>query len=469
MPFYEHMEKGSLGELLHGEASSSLDWYSRFRIALGTAQGLSYLHHDCKPRIIHRDIKSNNILIDHEFEAHVGDFGLAKLIDISKSKSVSAVVGSYGYIAPEYAYTMKVTEKCDVYSYGVVLLELLTGKKPIQSLDQCGGDLVTWVTNHINKYSLKLDIIDAKLDLLDEIDVAQIFDVLKISLLCTDAYPSRRPTMRKVVAMLTISSKRKEQSLFSPCHESIRTRGKDDSIAGRASDRVDALARAADEAQVAELRVGCLPPTSSNQKQRTEQQAVAGFLAPRHRTGRAATAMVEVEESVATVEETVAEVELPVEEVEERQVLKVASHRSKLKNFPECQIPEQVRRIVQDFHVMDFVGCSLTMLDASLLSASVERWHLETSSFHLPFGEMTVTLDDVDALFHILIASTFFTPVYRDQATAVLMVMDALEVDEVVVLSEFGETRGFHLRMSCLRRIYQELVHADRYQAVARA
>jgi hypothetical protein len=100
MLLYEYMEKGSLGELLHGESSSSLDWYSRFRIALGTAQGLSYLHHDCKPRIIHRDIKSNNILIDHEFEAHVGDFGLAKLIDISKSKSMSAVVGSYGYIAP---------------------------------------------------------------------------------------------------------------------------------------------------------------------------------------------------------------------------------------------------------------------------------------------------------------------------------------------------------------------------------
>ncbi|XP_045788144.1 probable leucine-rich repeat receptor-like protein kinase At2g33170 [Trifolium pratense] len=100
MLLYEYMEKGSLGELLHGESSSSLDWYSRFQIALGTAHGLSYLHHDCKPRIIHRDIKSNNILIDHEFEAHVGDFGLAKLIDISKSKSMSAVVGSYGYIAP---------------------------------------------------------------------------------------------------------------------------------------------------------------------------------------------------------------------------------------------------------------------------------------------------------------------------------------------------------------------------------
>ncbi|XP_058775965.1 protein MAIN-LIKE 1-like [Vicia villosa] len=119
----------------------------------------------------------------------------------------------------------------------------------------------------------------------------------------------------------------------------------------------------------------------------------------------------------------------------ERLVLKVASHGSKLKNFPERLMPEQVRRIVEDFHLMDFAGCSLTMLDASLLSAFVERWHPETSSFHLPFGKMTVILDDVDALFHLLIVGTFFTPFHMDQATTVRM----------------------------------ELVDAGRYQAAARA
>lgn len=96
---YEYMAKGSLGELLHG-ASCSLDWPTRFMIALGAAEGLAYLHHDCKPRIVHRDIKSNNILLDEKFEAHVGDFGLAKVIDMPYSKSMSAVAGSYGYIAP---------------------------------------------------------------------------------------------------------------------------------------------------------------------------------------------------------------------------------------------------------------------------------------------------------------------------------------------------------------------------------
>lgn len=124
-------------------------------------------------------------------------------------------------ILTEYAYTMKVTEKCDVYSYGVVLLELLTGKKPVQPIDQ-GGDLVTWVRNHMHKHSLSLDIFDARLDLqlLDKLDVAQICDVLKIAVLCTDTCPSRRPTMRKVVSMLVSSSKRTEKPSFSPSHES---------------------------------------------------------------------------------------------------------------------------------------------------------------------------------------------------------------------------------------------------------
>lgn len=96
---YEYLARGSLGELLHG-SSCNLEWSIRFTIALGAAQGLLYLHHDCQPRIIYRDIKSNNILLDHDFEAHVGDFGLAKVIDMPQSKSMSAVAGSYGYIAP---------------------------------------------------------------------------------------------------------------------------------------------------------------------------------------------------------------------------------------------------------------------------------------------------------------------------------------------------------------------------------
>ncbi|XP_058784748.1 protein MAIN-LIKE 1-like [Vicia villosa] len=113
---------------------------------------------------------------------------------------------------------------------------------------------------------------------------------------------------------------------------------------------------------------------------------------------------------------------------EERPVLKVTSHGSKLKNFPERPMSDEVARIVREFLLLDFVECFMTMLDAPLLSAFIERWHPETSSFHLPLGEMTVTLDDVHSLFHLPIAGMFFKPVHRDQAKEVHMVMDVLEV-----------------------------------------
>lgn len=112
-----------------------LDWDTRLRIALGAAQGLSYLHHDCSPRIIHRDVKSSNILLDKEFEAHLTDFGIAKNLCTSKSYTSTCIMGTFGYIDPEYARTSRLTEKSDVYSYGIVLLELLTGRKAVD--DEC--------------------------------------------------------------------------------------------------------------------------------------------------------------------------------------------------------------------------------------------------------------------------------------------------------------------------------------------
>lgn len=110
-----------------------LGWGMRLRIALGAAQGLAYLHHDCSPRIIHRDVKSSNILLDKDFEAHITDFGIAKSLCISKSHTSTYIMGTIGYIDPEYARTSRLTEKSDVYSYGIVLLELLTGRKPVDN------------------------------------------------------------------------------------------------------------------------------------------------------------------------------------------------------------------------------------------------------------------------------------------------------------------------------------------------
>jgi serine/threonine protein kinase len=112
-----------------------LNWEARLKIALGAAHGLAYLHHECSPRIIHRDVKSKNILLDKDYEAHLADFGIAKSLCVSKTHTSTYVMGTIGYIDPEYARTSRLNEKSDVYSYGIVLLELLTGKKPVD--DEC--------------------------------------------------------------------------------------------------------------------------------------------------------------------------------------------------------------------------------------------------------------------------------------------------------------------------------------------
>uniref|UniRef100_M1D292 non-specific serine/threonine protein kinase n=1 Tax=Solanum tuberosum TaxID=4113 RepID=M1D292_SOLTU len=131
---YDYLENGSLWDLLHGPSKKvKLDWETRLRIAVGAAQGLAYLHHDCNPRIIHRDVKSSNILVDENFEAHLSDFGVAKCIPSAKTHASTLVLGTIGYIDPEYARTSRLTEKSDVYSFGIVLLELLTGKKPVDN------------------------------------------------------------------------------------------------------------------------------------------------------------------------------------------------------------------------------------------------------------------------------------------------------------------------------------------------
>ena len=101
------------------------------KIAVGAAQGLAYLHHDCNPRIIHRDVKSSNILLDENFEAHLSDFGIARSIPGANTHASTYVLGTIGYIDPEYARTSRLNEKSDVYSFGIVLLELLTGKKAV--------------------------------------------------------------------------------------------------------------------------------------------------------------------------------------------------------------------------------------------------------------------------------------------------------------------------------------------------
>lgn len=212
---YEYMENGSLGDVLHGEkVGVVLDWTKRYEIAVGAARGLAYLHHDCVPAILHRDVKSNNILLDEDFRPRLADFGLAKTLQKEGDHGqMSRVAGSYGYIAPEYAYTLKVTEKSDVYSFGVVLLELITGKRPNDSSIGDNQDIVKWVreaafssheqgSSDTGNYLEGLDqLIDPRMGA-SMSDYTEIEKVLNVALVCTSAFPINRPSMRKVVELL---------------------------------------------------------------------------------------------------------------------------------------------------------------------------------------------------------------------------------------------------------------------------
>ncbi|KAK9750170.1 hypothetical protein RND81_02G178000 [Saponaria officinalis] len=199
---YEYMRNGSLGEALHGKKLGGfLGWNLRYKIAIEAAKGLCYLHHDCSPLIVHRDVKSNNILLNSSFEAHVADFGLAKfLMDGGVSECMSAIAGSYGYIAPEYAYTLKVDEKSDVYSFGVVLLELLTGRRPVGDFGE-GVDIVQWTRLQTNwqKENFPL-VIDSRLSSVPQDEAMHMFF---IAMLCIQENSIERPTMREVVQMLS--------------------------------------------------------------------------------------------------------------------------------------------------------------------------------------------------------------------------------------------------------------------------
>lgn len=203
---FEHMANGNLYEALgrvvkNGEPE--LDWIHRYRIALGAAKGIAYLHHDCTPSILHRDIKSSNILLDKDYEPKIADFGVARISDKECLGSNSnCFVGTHGYIAPELAYTLKVTEKSDIYSFGVVLLELVTGKRAIEEEYGEGKDIVYWVLTNLNDRENILKLLDPKLIISDD-STDDMKKVLKIALLCTTKLPNLRPSMREVVKMLT--------------------------------------------------------------------------------------------------------------------------------------------------------------------------------------------------------------------------------------------------------------------------
>ncbi|XP_042411999.1 LRR receptor kinase BAK1-like [Zingiber officinale] len=201
---YPYMANGSVASRLRERPPSEppLEWVTRRKIALGSARGLSYLHDHCDPKIIHRDVKAANILLDEDFEAIVGDFGLAKLMDYKDTHVTTAVRGTIGHIAPEYLSTGKSSEKTDVFGYGIMLLELITGQRAFDLARLANDDdvmLLDWVKGLLKEKKLEM-LVDP--DLQNDYVEAEVESLIQVALLCTQGSPIERPKMLEVVRML---------------------------------------------------------------------------------------------------------------------------------------------------------------------------------------------------------------------------------------------------------------------------
>uniref|UniRef100_A0A0E0A1U5 non-specific serine/threonine protein kinase n=1 Tax=Oryza glumipatula TaxID=40148 RepID=A0A0E0A1U5_9ORYZ len=200
---YEHMSEGTLEDKLRGKdrKGRSLTWRERLRIVLESAQGLEYLHKACSPRFVHRDVKSSNILLNANLEAKVADFGLTTAFKCDGDTHVSTVrvVGTYGYLAPEYATALQVSEKIDVYSFGVVLLEVITGQPPIIKLPE-PTTIIQWTRQRLARGNIE-GVVDVNMPD-DRYDINCIWKVADVALKCTAHAPGQRPTMTDVVTQL---------------------------------------------------------------------------------------------------------------------------------------------------------------------------------------------------------------------------------------------------------------------------
>ncbi|KAL4331793.1 hypothetical protein GQ457_07G037930 [Hibiscus cannabinus] len=207
---YEFLGGGSLEKILRtDEQAIEFDWIKRVNVVKGIANAVSYMHHDCSPPIVHRDISSKNILLDSDYEAHVADFGAARLKK-PDSSNWTLFEGTLGYTAPELAYTMQVNEKCDVFSFGVVTLETLMGRHP--------GNLISFLSSSFSSLSpscsssatfnhlpLK-DLLDQRLPSPRRQTTAELITIVKLASLCLHASPHSRPSMQQVSQKLSTRS-----------------------------------------------------------------------------------------------------------------------------------------------------------------------------------------------------------------------------------------------------------------------
>lgn len=200
MLVYEYMENNSLAKVLFDESEMILDWPTRFRIAVGIAKGLAFLHEESRLKIVHRDIKATNVLLDRNLNPKISDFGLARLNEDERTHISTRVAGTIGYMAPEYALWGYLTDKADVYSFGVLLLEIVSGKNNNTYLpsNNCIC-LLDWACQ-LQQSGKFVGILDRRLS--PETNKEEIERMVKVALLCTSASPSLRPTMSEVVSVL---------------------------------------------------------------------------------------------------------------------------------------------------------------------------------------------------------------------------------------------------------------------------
>ncbi|KAJ0985111.1 hypothetical protein J5N97_003467 [Dioscorea zingiberensis] len=209
---YEYMENKSLDSIIYGDNETVLSWSTRFQIIIGVARGLQYLHEDSHSRIIHRDIKASNILLDGKFQPKIGDFGLAKFFPEDQAYLSTTVAGTLGYTAPEYAIRGELSEKADIYSYGVLVLEIISCRKNTDLALPSEQQYLPEYAWRLYKKSKLIDLVDEKLKTDGNFTETDVLHVCHIALLCLQPEPNLRPAMSEVVGMLV--SKTEPTNIF---------------------------------------------------------------------------------------------------------------------------------------------------------------------------------------------------------------------------------------------------------------